>query len=67
MQCANLNLELVPNLMDETSTLGFVAFGLQFVLLLSAIALLNCRVQRIELAKCNCCSVGHPLLDPINV
>ena len=53
--------------MDETSTLGIVAFGLQFFLLAAYISILNARIHRIESAKCRCCSQAHPLLDPINV
>jgi hypothetical protein len=53
--------------MDETYTLGIIAFGLQFVLLASALSLLKCRIERIERAKCRCCSQAHPLLDPTNV
>lgn len=53
--------------MDESFTLSIVAFGLQFGILLTLISFLNCRVHRIEGAKCRCCSQAHPLLDPINV
>jgi hypothetical protein len=51
--------------MDETSTLGIIAFGLQFIILVSAMSLLNMKIQRIERAKCRCCDVGHALLDPV--
>lgn len=53
--------------MDDTSALGLVAFGLQFAILISMLAILNCRVHHIEKAKCRCCSQAHPLLDPVNV
>lgn len=51
----------------DTTLLALVAFGLQFSCLAGAISILNCRVQRIEKAKCRCCSQAHPLLDPVNV
>lgn len=50
----------------DTTVLAFVAFGLQFSVLFGAISILNCRVRRIEYAKCRCCSQAHPLLDPVN-
>ena len=51
--------------MDESTTLGIIAFGLQFFILASAMSLLNFKIQRIERAKCRCCQEGHPLLDPV--
>ena len=51
----------------DTTLLALVAFGFQFAALAGSIAVLNCRVQRIEKAKCRCCSQAHPLLDPVNV
>jgi hypothetical protein len=51
----------------DTTILGLVAFALQFSVLAGAISILNCRVRRIEKAKCRCCSQAHPLLDPVNV
>jgi hypothetical protein len=51
----------------DTTLLALVAFGLQFAGLAGAIAILHCRVQRIEGAKCRCCTQAHPLLDPVNV
>lgn len=52
--------------MDPTSTLAFVAYGLQLGVLVILYSTMNCRIQRIEKAKCKCCSVQHPLLDPTN-
>lgn len=51
----------------DTTILGLVAFALQFSILAASVSILNCRVKRIERAKCRCCSEGHTLLDPINV
>ena len=51
----------------DTTLLGLAAFVLQFSALAGAIGLLNCRVRRIEMAKCRCCSQAHPLLDPVNI
>ncbi len=51
----------------DTTVLGLVAFCLQFSALAGALAILNCRVRRIEMAKCRCCSQAHPLLDPVNI
>lgn len=50
----------------DTTILGLVAFGLQFCILGTVVGMLKWRVERIEKAKCKCCSHGHPLLDPVN-
>ena len=52
--------------MDTTTTLGLIAFGLQFGIVLTMHWLVQKRLERIERAKCKCCSVQHPLLDPMN-
>jgi hypothetical protein len=52
--------------MDESSILAIVAYILQFTLLSTWIFMTNKRIERIEYAKCRCCSTSHPLLDPIN-
>lgn len=52
--------------MDTTTTLALVAYALQFTLLSSWIYITNRRIEKIERAKCRCCSTGHPLLDPVN-
>jgi len=48
--------------MDTSSALGIIAFALQFTILAGTLAIHNCRIQRIERAKCRCCSQEHPLL-----
>jgi hypothetical protein len=53
--------------MDESFSLGIIAFALQFAILGGTLAIHNCRIQRIERAKCRCCSQEHPLLDPVNI
>lgn len=50
--------------MDTSSTLGIIAFGLQFCILGTLFTALKWKVERIEKAKCRCCDQGHPLLDP---
>lgn len=52
--------------MDTTDTLAIVAYVLQFTLLSTWIFITNKRIERIQSAKCRCCSTSHPLLDPIN-
>jgi hypothetical protein len=52
--------------MDTTTTLALVAYSLQFGILLTLYSSMKCRVERIEKAKCRCCSQQHPLLDPTN-
>lgn len=52
--------------MDTTTTLALIAYSLQFGILLTLYSTLQCRIQRIEKAKCKCCSQQHPLLDPMN-
>lgn len=54
--------------MDETSTLGIIAFALQFTILLSYVGILNCKVrsveQRLHKKTCRCC--GADMNDPLN-
>ena len=52
--------------MDESNILAIVAYILQFTLLSTWIFMTNKRIERIESAKCRCCSTSHPLLDPID-
>jgi len=52
--------------MDESNILAIVAYILQFTLLSTWIFMTNKRIERIESAKCRCCSASHPLLDPID-
>lgn len=59
-------MSILLEFMDTSTTLGIIAFGLQFSIVLSLYWILSNRVQRIEKAKCKCCSVQHPLLDPTN-
>lgn len=50
----------------ETSILQFVAYCFQFGILIILFVILKYRIERIERAKCRCCSQSHPLLDPSN-
>jgi len=52
--------------MDSYNTLAIIAYVLQFVSLSTWLFILKTRIERIEHAKCRCCSTSHPLLDPIN-
>ena len=52
--------------MDVTDILSIIAYVLQFTLLSTWIFMTNKRIERIEAAKCRCCSRSHPLLDPID-
>jgi hypothetical protein len=52
--------------MDESNILAIVAYILQFTLMSTWIFMTNKRIERIESAKCRCCSTSHPLLDPID-
>ena len=49
-----------------TFTLSIIAYSLQFLCLSTWIFITNKRIERIEAAKCRCCSRSHPLLDPID-
>lgn len=53
--------------MDDSFPLALIAFALQFCILAGTVGILRCRVERIERAKCRCCTQAHPLLDPVNV
>jgi hypothetical protein len=49
--------------MDETTTLGIIAFALQFTIVMTSLALLNCKVR--EKKTCKCCS-DPSSSDPLN-
>jgi hypothetical protein len=51
---------------NDTFTLSIIAYSLQFLCLSTWIFITNKRIERIEAAKCRCCSRSHPLLDPID-
>jgi hypothetical protein len=52
--------------MDTSNTLSIIAYVLQFTLMSTWIFITNKRIERIESAKCRCCSRSHPLLDSID-